>query len=151
MALGTALTRVATRTGLSPTWTRAGSTLAGALAGDFLGDGLGVTISSTTHCVFPADAGGLNRWIRTAISLSGSIVPRCEDPNSFMSVTDMSSFMVLNLDGKNALPLLVRLCVWTSLHCLGEFFFQGRQKSVEGKVTKKIPFSGRDEVTEQKK
>ena len=127
MELGTALTFVGTRTGLSPTWARAGS----GFAGDFLGEGRGVTISSTTHCGLPA--GGLNRWIRTAMSLSGSMVPRCVDPNSFTSVTDMESFIVEKVvTEKNAFSSRSDFYVWTSLHCLGEFFFQARHKSMWG-------------------
>lgn len=57
--------------------------------GDFLGEGLGVVISSTRHWL----GGSIlrTRPIRTAISRSGSIVPRCDEPKSLRSVTDSSS------------------------------------------------------------
>jgi hypothetical protein len=121
--LGAAPTRVATRTGLSL------DSGFGDFLGDFLGDGLGVTISSTTHC-------GLlgawrKRWIRTAISRSGSIVPRCEEPKSFMSVTDVASLIFggfLKLEKKSPLTLVGNFGLY---NCLGEIFFQARRRSVE--------------------
>jgi hypothetical protein len=67
----------------------------GDFLGDGLGDGLGVMISSTRHWL---GGGSILRMrpIRTAISRSGSSVPRCEEPNKLRSVTDNSSSIFFN-------------------------------------------------------
>jgi hypothetical protein len=144
MELGTALTFVGTRTGLSPTWARAGS----GFAGDFLGEGRGVTISSTTHCGLPA--GGLNRWIRTAMSLSGSMVPRCVDPNSFTSVTDMESFIVEKVVTEKRLFFPVRLLCLDVFTLFGRIFFSGSPQKHVGwrvKCRKKFCFPAETRVS----
>ena len=86
-----------------------------------LGDGLGVMISSTLHCVSLGGSRCLTRPIKTAISLSGNIVPLCEDPNSRKSVTDISSliFWGVYLVFVGGGPAFQK-----SLHSRQQFFFR---------------------------
>ena len=94
MALGGGmlLLRVGTRAGLDAIST---CTLSIGF-GDGLGEAFGVTISSTRH--FDKGSAAVRTLCnKTAISRSGSMVPRCEEPNSFKSVTDMVSFAFLSM------------------------------------------------------